>query len=170
MSLNREQQQFLDEQYHKLHKDLLIYANSAVGNKETAEDLVQKAFLAACEEKAIKSFMSSDSPKGWMIKTLKNQIRNYTRSKRRKPDPASYDDDSILFDSALMGKNEEYIKLMYSDLLKEGDWEIIQLVSQYGYTAKEVAEELGISLSACNRRISRAKERLRKVLDDLEKI
>lgn len=170
MSLNKEQQQFIAEQYHKLYKMLFIYANNIVKNRETAEDLVQKAFLAACKDKAIENFMSSANPRGWIVENLKYQIRNYIRSEQRSPEIISYDGDEILYNSELMGKNEEYFDLMYSDILSRDDLEIIKMVSIQGYKAKDVAEKLGISLDASNKRIERAKSRLRKALNDLEKI
>jgi len=56
---------------------LLSYAMIKVGNRETAEDLVQETFLAAV--KAIDSFKAESSEKTWLVAILKNKIIDHYR-------------------------------------------------------------------------------------------
>ncbi len=56
---------------------LLRFAQSRVGNRETAEDLAQDTFLAAWNSR--RSFKGNSSLKTWLTGILKYQILNYYR-------------------------------------------------------------------------------------------
>jgi RNA polymerase sigma-70 factor (ECF subfamily) len=59
------------------------WAFHKTSSKETAEDLVQEAFLAAFQ--AFDSFKGDSIPKTWLFSILNNKINDYYRSNYRKP-------------------------------------------------------------------------------------
>jgi RNA polymerase sigma-70 factor (TIGR02943 family) len=58
---------------------LYSYAFFKTGNRETAEDLVQEAFISAI--KAKDTFHGDSSEKTWLVAILKNKIIDYYRKK-----------------------------------------------------------------------------------------
>lgn len=63
-----------------------------VGNKETAEDLVQETFISAI--KARESFKENSSVKTWLAVILKNKIVDYYRKKDVLKHVTEYIDDT----------------------------------------------------------------------------
>lgn len=165
VSLDEKQREFVEKVYSEFYKPLLIYARNVCSDYDEAEDLVQETFRVGC--KKIDEFMSSPNPKGWITNTLKHLNENNKRLKFRSTMlMAEYD---ILNDEQLKHE-DEYISLMYSDLISQDDREILEMFSVKGFTISEIAEKLNIPISVCNKRIQRARKKLQKALDDANKI
>src|SRR5258707_9107950 len=71
------------EQYTESMYSWAFYKTSG---KETAEDLVQDTFLAACQQ--LPGFKGESSPKTWLFSILNNKINDYHRKRLRNPAPA----------------------------------------------------------------------------------
>lgn len=54
----------------------------------------------------------------------------------------------------------------YGDLLPQEDFRLLKLVVLERYSYLEAAQELGISLEACRKRVQRIKQRLRQKLKE----
>ncbi len=75
------------------HGDYLFsLAVLRVGNKETAEDLLQETFLAAI--RALNDFRGESSERTWLVSILKNKIIDHYRKKDVLRETASYLDES----------------------------------------------------------------------------
>ena len=48
MSLNQEEEEYIERLYREMHTRLCIYAMSALGSKALAEEAVQDTFRIAC--------------------------------------------------------------------------------------------------------------------------
>ena len=81
MSLNQEEEEYIERLYREMYTRLCIYAMSALGSKALAEEAVQDTFRIACIKPDV--LMSSKNPRGWLINTLKNVIRNRRRTEAR---------------------------------------------------------------------------------------
>lgn len=81
MSLNQEEEEYIERLYREMYTRLCIYAMSALGSKALAEEVVQDTFRIACIKPD--GLMSSKNPRGWLINTLKNVIRNRRRTEAR---------------------------------------------------------------------------------------
>lgn len=71
---------------------LFSIAMLKVGNKETAEDLVQETFISAI--KAKDSFKENSSVKTWLAAILKNKVIDYYRKKDVLKQVTEYIDDT----------------------------------------------------------------------------
>lgn len=67
----------------------------------------------------------------------------------------------------LLVYDEEDVNLLYEDLTAHKDFQLLRRVVLDGCTILEVAEEQGISVEACKKRIQRIKKHLRKKLSSL---
>ncbi len=172
---------------------LYSWAFYKVSDKQTAEDLVQETFLAAC--KYYKKFQGKSKPKTWLFSILNNKIIDYYRKKSRTPiNTESHfgkEDGSIIeetFDGQGYWKehkkptqwdidNEETHLLdngEFKDLLQHCMTKLpplwasaVQLKYLQEKDGKNIGQELGISTSNYWQIIHRAKLSLRECLEKL---
>jgi len=151
----------LESVYLDMYHFLYNYANSRLKDPSMAEEAVQETFRIACCK--LEAFRASPNPKGWIVLTLKNVLRNMIRSRARLLKAfITMDENSI---SNLEAPPEAGITdAEYSDILSPDDYELIKLVEIEGFAINDAAEHFGISVEACKKRVQRATERLRKGL------
>ena len=77
--------------YEDLHDKMLRVAYRMVGSVETAEDLVQNAFLLALFRE--NELMQHPNPEGWLMRVLQNLALNERRRVKRHPETSL---DSLL--------------------------------------------------------------------------
>ena len=147
----------LRQLYIRHYNDLIRFARSFVKN-DLAEDLVQETFLIA--QKRLDRVLSSENPTGWLINTLKNVIGN-TYQRRQfiytKLIPETVIDES--------GEYVYSVNDMYAGLIDEEALSLLIWVYCEDISYQEAASRLGISLSACKKRIQRAKLALKKAIE-----
>ena len=162
MGLNQEEEKYIEQLYREMYTCLFFYAKNAQGNKSLAEEAVQDTFRIACIKP--ESLMRSKNPRGWLINTLKNVIRNRRRTEARL--------NNLLL--AAMSACEPQSKATvaaaefhaaYADALGKDDFQLLINIVIRRYTMLEVAEELGITVEACKKRVQRAKKRLQKIIE-----
>ncbi len=91
------------------HGDYLFsIAMLRVGNRETAEDLLQETFLAAI--RGINEFRGDSSERTWLVSILKNKVADYFRKKDVLRETASYltDTDSAFHQYFFEDDHEHY--------------------------------------------------------------
>lgn len=161
VGLDENQDRELEKLYREMFHSCFIYAVNALGDESLAEEAVQDTFRIACE-RADRLF-SSQNPKGWLIETLKNVIRNMRRTRaqisRAIADMVSAGEISY---AASDGEN---LQLLYSGIVSDGDFALLKRISVDGYSMLEAAEELGINLEACKKRVQRAKRKFKKFFE-----
>ena len=147
----------LRQLYIRHYNDLIRFARSFVKN-DLAEDLVQETFLIA--QKRLDRVLSSKNPTGWLINTLKNVIGN-TYQRRQfiytKLIPETAIDES--------GEYVYSVNDMYTGLIDEEALSLLIWVYCEDTRYQDAASRLGISLSACKKRIQRAKLALKKAIE-----
>lgn len=62
----------------------------------------------------------------------------------------------------LAAYDEEDIDILYGDVSPREDFQIFKLIALEGYTMKDAADEFGISVEACKKRVQRIRNYLRK--------
>lgn len=161
MGFDENQDKKLEELYREMFHLCFVYARSALNDENLAEEAVQDTFRIACE-KADKLF-SSQNPKGWIVETLKNVIRNMKRSRAQISKTivsmASAEKDPFAT------SDEEDPCLLYAGTVKDEDFALLKRLSLDGYSMLEAAEELGITVEACKKRAQRARQRFKKYLE-----
>ena len=145
--------------YREMFEKMCIYAKCRLGNNELAEEAVQETFRVACEKN--EQVLNSENPRGWVMKTLKYIILNMQRER------AYLNKLYILLvgEAEYTELTEENVEIMYSDIIKEEDFEMLKMIVLGNCTIKETAEYFDISAEACKKRISRLKHRLQKILN-----
>ncbi len=162
MGLSKVQERLITQLYRDMYTSLCIYALSALNDRPLAEEAVQDTFRIACAK--ADHLFSSNNPKGWLIKTLKNVICNIRRSRSRLNNLVisvlSVDEISVPSQDGEAGFN-----VMYSELFGQDDFELLKMIILSKYTMLEASSKLGISLEACKKRVQRAKKKCKKLLE-----
>ena len=161
LELNRDFESFIESVYRRDANTFPSYANFILRDDELARDAVQEAFRIACCKPY--EVMASKNPTGWLINTLKNVIRNVRKSQRiLERRFTTYYFEEMDQDAQIDGN----VDLMYSDLISEEEFRLLKMIVFEKYSVSEAAEELGIGVEACKKRIQRAKMKLRKRLEE----
>ena len=162
MSLNQEEEEYIERLYREMYTRLCIYAMSALGSKALAEEVVHATFRSACIKPD--GLMSSKNPRGWLINTLKNVIRNRRRTEARLSNALLAAMSAYEPQASTTVETTEFI-VAYSDALGEEDFQLLVNIVVRRYTMLEAAEELGITVEACKKRVQRAKKKLQKIIE-----
>ena len=151
----------LEELYRDMFHPCFIYAVNALNDDSLAEEAVQDTFRIACEK--ADNLFASQNPKGWIIETLKNVIRNMKRARAQ----ISKVIVNIAFDegNSFATSDEENLSLLYSGIVSSEDFALLKKISVDGYSMLEAADELGITVEACKKRVQRARQKFRKFFE-----
>ncbi len=162
MSMTNKDKMEIELLYREMFQQLFIYARSSLMDESLAEEAVQDTFRIAC----IKSddLLSSKNPKGWLMSTLKNVIRNIRRSNTRLN--SLFIRAFSIDDLPLASNDEQNLELYYMDLIGEEDYRLLEMVVVKRFTILEASKSLGISLEACKKRVQRAKKKLKNVIKE----
>lgn len=159
MGLNDNQRHDIEELYNKMYYSLSAYAQSALNDRSMAEEAVQDTFRIACAKAG--DLLSSPNPRGWLLNTLKYVIKNMVRSRAYLN---SLIVASLDFDESIISGDTDVpdIDFLYSDLTDNEDYQLLKKIALDKYSMLEAAQELGISVEACKKRVQRAKKKLKK--------
>lgn len=161
MSDSNPQNEWIGQLYKEMFDSLCVYAKNALSDPAIAEEVVQNVFCIACAKHD--ELLQSENPKGWLMKTLKNVIQNTKRQRAKMKKLVILSLDSE--ESNLLAKyDEEDVDILYGDLAPREDFQILKLVALENYSMKRAADEFGISVEACKKRVQRIKSYLRKKL------
>ena len=132
-----------------------------VGNRQDAEDVVQEVFLALVERLKDVPFNDYEHLKAWLIRVAINKSINVAKSNaRRRTSPIDNRPGKVV---------DVFNELDYElEKLSADDRQIIYLHYYEGYSAKEIADFLSLRENAVHKRLSRARDRLKKFLSEEE--
>lgn len=137
------------------HKDRIYrLALSYTKSQADAEDVCQDVFCKLLKQPV----MEPEHEKAWLIRVTINDCKNLLRSgwwKRNQPLETAYG-------LAAPGDNEVLREVMD---LPPRLRVVIHLYYYEGYTAREIGEQLGISESAVQNRLMRARKKLRVAME-----
>ncbi len=136
---------------------------------DEAEDALQEGFIKIF--KNIDKFRNEGSFEGWIRRIMVNTSLNYYKSNLKHYYGTDYDeveefveDEKLKFDNLSV----EYLLKIIQDL-PEGYRLVFNLYEIEGYSHKEIAEMLGISVNTSKSQLMKAKRNLQKVLVSKEK-
>jgi RNA polymerase sigma-70 factor (ECF subfamily) len=146
--------------------DLYRYAYYLCGHRHTAEDLVQDTFAIAWN--ALDQLREPSVAKSWLITTMRRHyFRTYVKPWRSNEfqQPCSLDEDDIsnLSTSAINWSSDipDVIDMQNRLLgLPAHLRETVVLQTLFGYSLAEIAELIGVSQSAAQARLHRARIKL----------
>jgi RNA polymerase sigma-70 factor (ECF subfamily) len=155
---------FVGKHYAEMYEKMVKYANCTLKNHHLSEEAVQEVFRITCEDNNIDKFCNSPNPSGWLMETLKYVIRNIDRNRQtlNKYFILAQDLDSLQIETL----DEISLEALYGDVSKRDDFKLVKRIVLDRYTMAEAAQELGISLDTCRKRVQRAIKALRKIIEE----
>lgn len=158
-----DQEAFFEAFYRENFNKLKYQAYPYLNQLDQCEVAAQEAFLIAHDN--IGTLMDHENPYGWMVETVKNVAKNMKRKQDRylrlcqevetlaqRFNPSAPDPLRLDFICASIVKEEEYV--------------LFRSITYGIKSYTEMAEELGISVPACRKRVQRTGERLRNALSE----
>lgn len=169
MAITEEQGRYIEQMFKGMQKMLHSYAVSVLQDDFQAEEMVQETFCVVCQKP--EDMLASPNPSGWVMRTLKNELKNMERRNAtlRKYFVASEDADMEWMRDSLR-QVDDHVDLMYADLIRKEDYYLLKQVILEKRTLLNMAEELGISVEACKKRFQRAEENFRQEIAKIDGI
>lgn len=162
-----EQQEFIEKLYRRLYPELMLYARRHLANPSLAEELVQDTFHEAVQK--IENVMNHPYPERWLVVTLQNKMYNCKREiARQKEKLLSLDEEALA--SILVVDSAEKTALdtvSFRDTTQQIDQALTKeekyILRRFAFeeaSHREIADELGISLWASQKRLTRIRSKL----------
>ena len=157
------------------HQDLVFsLAYKLTGNREMANDVAQEAFIRAW--KAIEKFRGDSTFSTWIYRITVNTAWTL-RKKAKKHNTINIDDtyEPIVIDEKkdpkLVAINSDLSSVLINALDKIPIEQriIVELKNIEGRSHKEIADYLDISVTAAKVRLHRAHQKLRQILEEVER-
>jgi RNA polymerase sigma-70 factor (ECF subfamily) len=149
----------ISELYLELYNRLMIFARNSLESESLAEEAVQEAFRIVCQKP--EALFNSPNPQGWLVLTLKNTIRNIRRNRATaKRIVGAYLLEQV--ESVAVHEDTISLKMQYQDLADSEEFKLLYEMAIEGRSHTEMAQARGITVSACKKRVQRAKELLKK--------
>lgn len=157
--MNAEQKRVIGELYQEMFDKLMVYARVNLDSEALAEEAVQDTFRIACQKP--EDVCNSRNPQGWLVNTLKNTIRNMKRSRATA---------KRIVESYMMTQFREFsitedrinLNVLYSNVADTEEFRLLSEMAIEGKSHEEMARSRGITISACKKRVQRAKETLQR--------
>lgn len=167
-----EQDIFFDALYREYYRRLYLYALNNISDSDFAEDVVQDTFHELILH--IDDLMQHENPGGWLINTLKNKMRENDRMRRRyvrrflsfysmyfeEPQSGQSLEDSVL-DTPV---SEQVLIREISQILTPEEFDFFKRIVFQKASHKTIAQELGITVWASQKRLERIRKKLKKHL------
>lgn len=154
----------IDELWADFGAPLRRFIARRVGNEQDAEDLVQEVFLSA--HAAVHHLRDPDRVRPWLYRVAANAVADHHRQKRAATRPVLPHDALAEDDTHPENLNGEVAACLgpVIEELPDGYRRALVLTDLEGRPQKEVAEELGLSLSGAKSRVQRARKKLKAAL------
>lgn len=165
------QDEFFTSLYRRYFNQIKLYALGFVSDPHHAEEIAQDTFHTALEK--IDDLMGAEEPIRWLKKTAKNKICNAQRIRQRYLKHfLSLDDDSApevgsqeSAENLVIKQEEETQRISVEETIQKTltpeEVALLRRAVLGNVHYLEVAQELGISLWTCQKRIQRIKNKLR---------
>lgn len=159
MSSSEPWQSDLEQMYREMYPTLYAYALRILKDHALAEEAIQDTFCIACAKR--EQALSNPKPRGWLMLTLKHVMQNMLRAQRKV--------QRLLFLSAGEEQPAEApelldVDVLFGDVSDSEDFRLLKRIALDQCTIVELAQDLGISVEACKKRVQRARKRLQKKL------
>lgn len=161
--MNARQRLEIERLYFELFEQMRIYACSALENEALAEEAVQETFRIACMKP--EQLCDCPNPKGWLFNTLKYVIQNTRKIRNRASNLIA---EYLTRRETCRNWSEDTMDpdLLYEDVSASEEYQLVRAFAVEGRSLLELAQERGISLNACKKRLQRAKETLKRKIND----
>ena len=155
--MNEDHSILIEELYLEMYQGMIAYATSAL-EESLAEEAVQETFRVACQRAQV--LAESENPRGWLVITLRNIIRNMKRSQEASQRIIA----KFLVSQASnisISENTINLDIVYQNVADLEEYKLLKEMVLEGRSHLEMANARGISVAACKKRVQRAKELLK---------
>lgn len=159
MIANNEYDYAIEQLYKDMYVPMCVRAESVLKDKSLAEEAVQDVFQIACSKP--EAVFSCGNPEGWLMITLRyvmNNVRRRQISLSNLLAKLACQVDAVVTSP----ENDICFDDLCRKVLGESDYKLIKRVVDDKCTMLEAAEEQGITVHACKKRVHRAKTKLKK--------
>ena len=160
--MNSREKHLLVEQWYRQYAAFIFHYACQFTDRHSAEEIVKETFRVAWETARQQEI---EYPKTWLRKIAENVMKNqFRRSERRNSLLVSAD----ALPEDVLGRREDPmdVELEYDGLISRQDLHLLKRLAVDGCTYAEAAQELNTTAEACRKRAARAKQLLRKLLED----
>lgn len=161
-----EREAHFEALYLELYHKLLGYAARGLeGNLDLAEEAVQdtfRIFWAKYDQAA-----ASPNVQGWIVNTLKGEILNIRRTRARMANLVVQLSTAPQVEA--VARDEYRLDVDYADLQHDSDYRLLCEFALEQRTVKELAQSRGITIAACKKRLERARKRLKKYFEEMDR-
>ena len=161
--MNPDQRQKIEELYLEMFEKMRIYACCSLDNESLAEEAVQETFRIACQKP--EQLCESPNPQGWLVQTLKYTICNI-KSNQATAKRVVEKYLTTQFQDLSFSEDRPDLNVLYENVADTEEFKLLAEMAIEGKSHLEMANSRGISVSACKKRVQRAKETLRKKMRD----
>lgn len=158
--MDADQRKQIGELYMEMYGLLMAYARSAMEQESLAEEAVQETFRIACERAQV--LLSSPNPRGWLVNALKFSISNIKSKRKAIQRLLEEYQEGVQRNAQAFSEDVVPVEMLYEDLSHTEEFKLLTELAIEGKSHKEMAQSRGISVSACQKRVQRAKELFRK--------
>lgn len=151
--------------YMEMYGRMFAYALSILQDSGLAEEAVQDSFCILCAK--ADEALAKENPNGWLMRTLQNVIRNMKRQRAAM--------NRLIMTSLRMENlkealvyDEEDVDLLYGDVAGRSDFKLLKRIVLDNYSMLEAADEFGITVEACKKRVQRIKKLLKNKLSNFQ--
>ena len=159
--MNVTHSKMIEELYLEMFDKLKAYARSVLESDALAEEAVQETFRIACQKP--ESVYNCPNPQGWIFIALKNTIRNIQSNRATakrilemyllvEAGQTAFSDDRLS------------VEVTYENVADTEEFQLLKELAIEGKSHEEMAKARGITVSACKKRVQRAKEKLQQKL------
>ena len=163
MSLNQEEEKYIEQLYREMYTRLCFYAKNALGSRTLAEEAVQEAFIRVIENFSKIYEIPCKNLGAWLVTIVRNEAITMLRRRR---DHLPLDEDWAGFERQARDAPDYASLVALFARLPETYRAALEMKLLLGYSGAEIARRLGLTESAVNTRISRGRALLRKIFEE----
>ena len=160
--MTTEQRRRIENLSCEMFDKMMVYACCSLDNEAQAEEAVQETFRIACQKP--EQLCESVNPHGWLVQTLKYTIRNIQSSRATAKRIVERYLITQIQDFSFPEDNLD-LHVLYENVADTEEFKLLAEMAIEGRSHLEMANSRGISVSACKKRVQRAKETLRRRID-----
>jgi RNA polymerase sigma-70 factor (ECF subfamily) len=149
--------------YERHVTDVFRYAYALLGERSDAEDVTQTTFLNAY--RAYRRGERVERPRNWLLAIAHNVCRQRFRQQQRRPDEVELDDAVAPADGQPEGPSASDLRRAFAQLAPNQRAALVMRELE-GRPYAEIAEIIGISVSALETLLFRARRALREQLEE----
>ena len=160
-----DERNLFEELYRKYSQDMYAIAFDILKNQADAEDAVHQSFLKIANNFTKISSIPRNKIKAYIVIISRNTAINmYHKNKKHAENNKQLLEETVVDDSIFDNEDADELKMAIKKL-PQNYKDVLYLYCLLGFSAKQTASMLGISVNNVRQRVMRAKQQLKKILE-----